>query len=209
MQSLLSCFILISFMENQLVKNEIYELTKSIKPYDILEQEHIKDVLAWISSGKDIFRIQKDANPPKHLVSYAVVVDVKEKKILLLDHKKAQLMLPSGGHIDKNELPYHCAKRELQEELNLSLEIIPNNQKKPFFITVTETVGISQKHTDVSLWYVFNGNCKNDIDTNSKDFIREFGNYYWLSFDEILNTDISKFDPHMHRFTNKIIKEFL
>jgi 8-oxo-dGTP pyrophosphatase MutT (NUDIX family) len=66
-----------------------------------------------------MFRIQKDAIPPKHLVSFSVVIDPDNEKILLFDHKKALLLLPSGGHINVDELPLAAAQRELQEELGM------------------------------------------------------------------------------------------
>jgi hypothetical protein len=32
----------------------------------------------------------------------------------------------------------------------------------------------------------------------------EFNGYKWFDYDEILNTDVSRFDPHMHRFSEKL-----
>jgi len=191
-------------MEDQLIQDRITNIVNSIKPYDQLEEEHIIDVVDWISSGADIFRIKKDAIPPKHLVSYSVVVDLERKKILLFNHKKAQLMLPSGGHIDNNEMPLIAAKRELNEELGLSLNSILDPQDLPFFITVTQTVGISEKHTDVSLWYLFDGNSIVNLNEEAESFEMEFEGYHWLNFDEILSLPINKFDPQMHRFVKKL-----
>ncbi|MCT4699013.1 NUDIX domain-containing protein [Tenacibaculum haliotis] len=191
-------------MENELIKSDILNIVKSIIPYDKLEEEHIKDIIEWISSGVNIFRIKKDAIPPKHLVSYSVVIDLEKQKILLLDHKKALLMLPSGGHIDINEMPFETAKRELYEELELSLEPILKNKAIPFFATVTQTVGISEKHTDVSLWFLFKGDSTKDINNETSEFKKEFEDYHWLDFNKILSMPISRFDPHMHRFVEKL-----
>lgn len=191
-------------MENELIKRDILNIVKSIIPYDKLEKEHIKDIIEWISSGVNIFRIKKDAIPPKHLVSYSVVIDLEKQKILLLDHKKALLMLPSGGHININEMPFETAKRELYEELELSLEPIFKNKETPFFSTVTQTVGISEKHTDVSLWFLFKGDSTKDLNNESSEFKKEFEDYHWLGFNKILSMPISRFDPHMHRFVEKL-----
>jgi 8-oxo-dGTP pyrophosphatase MutT (NUDIX family) len=191
-------------MENELIKSDISNLVKSIIPYDKLEKEHIKNIIEWISSGVNIFRIKKDAIPPKHLVSYSVVVDLEKQKILLLDHKKALLMLPSGGHININEMPFDTAKRELYEELELSLKPIFSNKEIPFFTTVTQTVGISEKHIDVSLWYLFKGDSTQDLNKESSEFKKEFEDYHWLDFNKILSMPISRFDPHMHRLVKKL-----
>lgn len=104
-------------MENKEIKDNIKKLIDSIQPYDALEKKHIENASNWLASGVNVFRIQKDAIPPKHLAGYSVVVDILNEKILLLDHKKSLLMLPSGGHVNKNEMPMEAAKRELKEEL--------------------------------------------------------------------------------------------
>jgi 8-oxo-dGTP diphosphatase len=185
-------------------RTKIAELIKQIKPFDAEEREHIKDVLAWIDSGAPIFRIEKPATPLKHLVSYSVLVDLKEKKILLLDHKKALKKLPSGGHIDKDEMPYETAKRELVEELGIEPKPAFGNSEVPFFLTVMETVGLTPGHVDVDLWYVFEGDSKLKINDEAEEFKREFDGFHWLGFDEILRAPIEEFDAHMHRFVNKL-----
>ncbi len=192
-------------MQGENIREYISSMINSIRPYDQIEKDHIEGISDWIKSGEEIFRI-KDAVPPKHLVSYSVVIDTSQKKVLLLDHKKAQLMLPSGGHIDRGEKPYDCAKRELLEELGISLYSVLEEKEVPFFATVTETVGINKKHTDVSLWYVFEREAGKEIDKNSRDFQRELEGDYWLSFSEILSSSVKKFDPHMHRFVQKLEK---
>lgn len=79
------------------LRSAITNLTQGIIPYDALEKQHIEQTLTWIQSGVSIFRIQKPDNPPKHLVSYVVLFDENAQKILLVDHKKAQLWVPAGG----------------------------------------------------------------------------------------------------------------
>ena len=192
------------FMKHQIIKNNTKNIIRLITPHNKIEERDIEDATAWISSGEEIFRIKKDAIPKKHLVSYCVVVDIENKKVLLLDHKKALLLLPSGGHINKNEMPHKAAQRELKEELNLDLKIISNDERIPFFITITDTVGISESHTDVSLWYLFKWDLGKKIDTENINFKKEFNDFYWFSFNEVLNLPIKRLDKHMHRFINKL-----
>ena len=160
--------------------------------------------MAWIASGVEIFRIEKPATPLKHLVSYSVLVDFKEKKVLLFDHKKALKKRPSGGHIDKDEMPYETAKRELVEELGIEPKFAFNDSEVPFFLTVMETVGLTPGHVDVDLWYIFKGDSKSKINDEAEEFKREFDGFHWLSFDEILSKPIEEFDVNMHRFVNKL-----
>lgn len=177
-----------------IIKNEI----GAIKATDTLEKEHIKDVLNWIDSGAGLFRIKKPDVPLKHLVSYFVVVDPQQKSLLLVDHILAQLWLPTGGHVEANEHPKDTVTREAKEELNLKASFLNND--KPFFITVTETVGLTPGHTDVSLWYLLKGSVHDFIPFDK----REFNDIEWFTFKEILESEQSIFDPHMHRFTKKL-----
>ena len=116
-------------MQNLKIRDDIRGMITEIEACDLLEKKHIKEAISWILSGENLFRIKKDAIPPKHLVSYCVVVDFKNKSVLLVDHKKSKLLLPTGGHVDVNETPLQTAKRELQEELDLILEPISFNKE--------------------------------------------------------------------------------
>ena len=125
----------------------------AIQPCDVLEREHFADALAWIDSGAQLCRIAKPATPAKHLVAYFAVVDGQH--ILLVDHKNAQLWLPTGGHVEPGEHPRATVLRELMEELGLA----PAHEvAAPIMITCTRTVGLTAGHTDISLWYVVNAN---------------------------------------------------
>lgn len=54
----------------------------------------------------------------------ATVYILEENKVLLLFHPKLKKWLPPGGHLEDNELPPECAKREAQEETGLIIELI-------------------------------------------------------------------------------------
>ena len=179
-------------------EKEIRKLVEQIAPHDALEAKHISEVLQWIDSGAGLFRIQKPDIPPKHLVSYFVLIDPDKKKIMLVDHIKAGLWLPAGGHVEKDEHPNTTVEREIQEELHMPSDFIIEN---PFFITQTITVGKTAGHTDVSLWYLLKADSEKEI---RYDPI-EFNGYQWFGYQEILDMDITKLDPHMHRFIEKLL----
>ena len=130
----------------QVVRNLVSQIT----PYEDSEHAHMQDILHWIDSGINIYRIQSPDKPPKHLVSYFVLIDPEHDSLLFADHIKAQLWLPSGGHVQLNENLKDTVTREIREELGLEATFLRNNDK-PFFITVTQTVGLTAGHTDVSL----------------------------------------------------------
>jgi 8-oxo-dGTP pyrophosphatase MutT (NUDIX family) len=172
---------------------------QNIAPFDKTEVAHIADALAWIDSAPNIFRIAKPDKPPKHLVSYFVLIDPEHKSLLLGDHIKAQLWLPSGGHVEFNEPPRTTVVRECQEELGQDAVFLKGNDR-PFFVTVTQTVGLTAGHTDVSLWYLLRGNKHDTLHFDR----REFTDMNWFTFDEILASHPAIFDPHMQRFTHKL-----
>ncbi|HJQ08211.1 MAG TPA: NUDIX domain-containing protein [Candidatus Saccharimonadales bacterium] len=188
-------------MELRAAESNVYRLVQHIEPYDDVEREHIADTLAWIESGLNIYRIESPDKPPKHLVSYFVLIDPDHKSLLLADHIKAQLWLPSGGHVELGEDPRGTVVREAQEELGQKAVFLRSNDK-PFFVTVTQTVGLTAGHTDVSLWYLLRGQLHDHLNFDR----REFSNVAWFSFQEVLESSPVIFDPNMHRFTQKLIK---
>jgi 8-oxo-dGTP pyrophosphatase MutT (NUDIX family) len=172
----------------------VYDVVANISPVDNLEEEHIQDTLCWIQSGAPLFRIRKPDVPPRHFVSYFVLFDEDAKKVFLVDHKKAKLWLPSGGHVEINEHPRDAAIRECFEELGIEAEFL---NKDPVFLTVTKTVGLTAGHTDVSLWYVLKGDHRALYKFDAEEFMA----IRWFGFDEI---PYDRSDPHMERFINKL-----
>lgn len=171
------------------IRNEVL----AIDPYDELEESHIADVRNWIDSGMELCRLQKPATPPKHLVSYFVVVD--GDYVLLVDHKNAQLWLPTGGHVEPGEHPWSAVVREAEEELQLVARPLFN---RPIFLTVTSTVGLTAGHTDVSLWYVLKGDRNEPIRFDEQ----EFSSVKWFHLSEV---PLERSDPHMERFLQKLV----
>lgn len=180
------------------MRNEIRSIIANITPHDALEAKHRKSALDWVDSGEEVFRIRKPDFPLKHLVSYFVLIDQKKSKMLLVDHIKAELWLPSGGHVELNEHPKTTVEREIVEELNQQASFI---RESPLFITETVTVGKTAGHTDVSLWFILRADSTLSITYDTS----EFNGCKWFEYDEILNIDIAEFDLHMHRFVQKFL----
>jgi 8-oxo-dGTP diphosphatase len=181
------------------VRNEIRDLISAIRPLDDLERHHIDFCTNWIQSGVEIFRLEKPAIPPIHLVSYFLVFTPDQSKVLLVDHKKAELWLPPGGHVELNENPKDTVLREAKEELGIEAEFLFD---KPLFVTVTKTVGNVIQHSDVSLWYALTWNPEDPL-IYDKD---EFNQIHWFGLEEI---PFEKSDPHLRRFINKVRKNYV
>ncbi|MBA3816072.1 MAG: NUDIX domain-containing protein [Parachlamydiaceae bacterium] len=179
------------------MRSKIHQAITAISPLDKAEQEHTRFALDWIESGSEIFRMAKPSTPETHLVSYFVIASPDMSQILLVDHKKTELWLPPGGHVDPGEDPHETVRREAKEELGIEAEFFFD---KPLLLTVTQTVGNVAKHTDVSLWYLL----KCDPSLSFDYDINEFNQIRWFSIDEI---PFEKSDPHMKRFLQKMSHE--
>src|SRR3990167_3557470 len=82
--------------EKPSIQQTISDLVSAIVPFDNAELHQIQDTLTWIESGAPLFRLQKPDIPPKHLSVYFALFDEDARKVLLVDHKKAQLWVPAG-----------------------------------------------------------------------------------------------------------------
>lgn len=158
------------------------------------------DVLDWIDSGRPLHRIAKPAMPPKHLVSYALLIDPAARKALLIDHRLACLWLPTGGHVEPGEEPWVAAQRELVEELGVTGTFLPQWERVPFFLTVTWTAGRTARHIDVSLWYAFAGSSAQEVQADR----REARATRWWNFDDVHHGQDTRFDPHLPRAIDKL-----
>ncbi len=176
------------------MRNVVEQLVRAIDPCDDLEQQHQQATLEWIASGAGLFRVRKPADPPQHLVSYFVLVDPDAAQLLLVDHKNAGLWLPSGGHVEPDEHPTATVAREVQEELSIAADFLLDN---PLFITVTQTVGSTAGHTDVSLWYVLRGDHQQPLQYDRA----EFHGVRWFPLDQL---PLDRCDPHLSRFSAKL-----
>lgn len=176
------------------MRSTILSIVESITPGDRLEAEHRARAIEWIGSGAGLFRTAKPGTPDPHVVSYVVVLDPDAGKILLVDHRNACLWLPSGGHVEPGEHPRVTAEREVREELSLAADFLFD---EPVFITVTETVGLTAGHTDVSLWYALRGDSSRPTSYDEE----EFAGVRWFTPEEIL---YDRADPHLGRFVGKV-----
>lgn len=178
------------------MRSEIHKIVSAISPLDKLEGQHIRFVLDWIESGDELFRIEKPATPETHLVSYFVITSPEMDQILLVDHRKAELWLPAGGHVEPGEDPKETVRREAREELEMEAEFLFD---EPLLVTVTKTVGNVAKHTDVTLWYLLKGDPTRALTYDPNEFYQ----IRWFVMDEI---PFERSDPHLKRFIHKMLQ---
>lgn len=183
------------------MRETIRSVVEAITPLDGEESAHRDRVLDWIDSGAEIIRTAKPATPPMHLVSYCVLVDGEGGRALLVDHRDAHRWLPTGGHVEHGEHPADTAQREMLEELGIEPEFHPLVGRNPLMVTVTETAGLSARHTDVSLWFAFDGSGADRLSPDAGEFVGA----QWWDFGDIEHGIDTRFDPHLPRFIAKLV----
>ncbi|MFI1918032.1 NUDIX domain-containing protein [Nocardia sp. NPDC020380] len=167
----------------------------AITPWDELERLHIARTSAWLHSTDDIYRRIQPATPSPHLVAYTVLVDPDESGVYLGRHRKADLYLPMGGHVEPGEHPRHAARREAGEELGIPA-VFDVVGEQPLFLTVTP-VTRPAAHIDCSLWYVIRGMRTHAYALDPAEFD---GGRWW----DLNPETLPESDPHLHRFVRKL-----
>lgn len=172
------------------MRDEIRQLISNLKPLDEIEEEHIRIALEWVDSTSDLFRREAPAIPDPHLVAYFVIISPKKDQLLLVDHKRAKLWLPPGGHVEPDEHPMDTVKREAKEELDVEADFV---FKDPVFLTVAH-VGT---HTDITLWYLLYGDSAAEWNFDK----REFQEVRWFTWEDIASVAC---DPNLSRFLKRL-----
>jgi 8-oxo-dGTP pyrophosphatase MutT (NUDIX family) len=97
----------------------------------------------------------------RHLTATGFVVH--EGRVLLHWHRKEQLWLPFGGHLEANEDPVECCLREVLEESGLTCEVfgsappfafaLPRQLPLPVTMLVEMIRGDGAEHEHIDLIY--------------------------------------------------------
>jgi 8-oxo-dGTP diphosphatase len=175
-----------------------------VEPFDERERADRSSTLAWIDSEAPLHRAGGAGGaggdePPRHLVAYFPLVDLRERAILLIDHVTSGLWLPPGGHVEAGEDPLRTVEREIVEELGRPARYTARLGSRPLFLSVARTVG-AHSHTDVSLWYVVAGHAGELLRSDP----REIRRCAWTAFADVSALPPERRDPHLERFVRKV-----
>lgn len=131
------------------IRASYIEAIQTIKPHDELERNDLEKTLEWLRSAS---ALNKPHNMDEHLGVLAILLSLDRLHTYLLNHKKAQLWLPPGGHVDLGKKLHECAVDETREELGIEEPKLIT--ETPIFLTRTLTQGKNAGHIDVTSWYV-------------------------------------------------------
>lgn len=143
--------------------------------HSIIDDVEYDRIITRIKQGKLI----RDENPLSHFGGMFIPFNTNEKKVFVVNHKKAGSWIFPGGHMDKNELPYETAAREIREELGV--EVQPRDLLGPICVQVCDinTTQICKEHYDVFFAFPVT-KLKMNID------MHEFLNSGWFTVDEAM-----------------------
>jgi ADP-ribose pyrophosphatase YjhB (NUDIX family) len=117
---------------------------------------------------------------------------VHERRTLLLLHRKLNMWLPPGGHIDPHELPDEAAIREVREEAGLEVELLMTGSvlgnvrvlPQPYCILL-EDIAPGHQHIDLIYFARVRGGVLNPSE-------RETQAARWVTWEELDAPDISE-----------------
>lgn len=153
-------------------------------PSVLIELEKLKSVNKNTISGftKRISQgppFTKPQNRESHFCVLFIPFDIGTKKVYIVDHIKAGIWSPPGGHIDLGENPLTAVKREFNEELGY---VITDEKIQLFEANVTDCIpsGICRKHYDLFYVVYIRGLEKFRFEE------REFNSAGWYTLDEAI-----------------------
>ncbi len=152
----------------------------------------------------------------KHLTAtvYLVAKIDGEAKVLLHKHKKHNIWLGIGGHVEKDENPAEAAVREVKEEAGIDIKLF--SSKKDFiktqyvaelaqpFIMLEEKISIrpnESAHYHIDCIYFAIVQNPQDV-TMQEEFL-------WLSSDELKKVELQKEVRYNGRNAINVCKRFL
>lgn len=129
----------------------------------------------------------------KHFCVLLYVYNPKNRKFLLVKHRKTGKWLQPGGHIELNEDPEEAALRETFEETGINVTLIGKRfPRKQDFITplAFQKNIIENGHIHIDIVYLAYPleNQKEVINYNETEGLG------WFTLDEIINSEFQTFD---------------
>lgn len=127
-------------------------------------------------------RLTRDENSASHFCVYFAAFDPARKEVFIGHHKKSNLWLFTGGHIDRGETLEEAVSREIWEEWGQRTN--PSTIKPPQLLTITRWMNSTSCKTHFDIWHFFPVDKKRFFVDQSK-IAEEFYEIEWNPIDDI------------------------
>ena len=134
------------------LKNQYILSINAIKPLDEKEQNDIQEVKSWIHQSESLW---KPENMEKHFGAIGIILSKDKTKTFLINHRKAGIWLPPGGHVENRQTFKETIAMELREEVGINEPVYINSDI--FFLTQTRVQEAGREHIDITVWYLLEG----------------------------------------------------
>lgn len=122
---------------------------------------------------------------------------IHQQQVLLLWHRKLQMWLPPGGHVDANELPDDAAVREVREESGITCQLVgekplpveyPRQLVRPAGIQL-ETITAFPAHEHIDLIYFAKVAPGTDSTPKANDESEQIG---WFTLSQLQSMNVAQ-----------------
>jgi len=159
---------------NQSYRQQITKLLSQLTNQPYVNKKILNKFFDWINKQSVLTKKEGAVN---HISTFFLPVNKASKSIYLVNHIKAELWIPPGGHIEQYELPKETVVREFKEELDYKLT---NEKIQLFDLSITPINRPWQNCiTHYDFWYL--------VYTERLPFKflkKEFHNAGWFNFEE-------------------------
>lgn len=146
----------------------------------------------------------------KEFTATTFIFNKNRTKVLLIFHKKLQLWLPPGGHIDADECPHEAALREVFEETGIKATLVPywldldiNNPSEhqvpnPYCILSEHIPAYKEKEAHIHVDFIYLAEANEETLTMAEREITDAG---WFTKDMVKNC---KTTDGVHKICEKL-----
>ena len=158
------------------MNNKILDKFKDLIKTNFGSEKIASKFLQRIDNGN----LTKDEDSESHFCVYFAAYDSKQKQFFIGHHKKSNLWLFNGGHVNKGEFSTEAVEREIEEEWGIKIQA--SNIGNPRLLTITKINNSTKQtcKTHYDIWYFVSVN-QDEFFPSRENLIIEFYDIKWMT----------------------------